>query len=441
MSTDERFVVNAAPTKELFIEMLTKDIGITRAILDLVDNSVDGARRRNPDDFQGLSVALTLNANQFKIVDNCGGMSPDVARTYAFRFGRPSGTAQTPHSVGQFGVGMKRALFKLGRCFHVSSITTSSMFELSVDVEAWKAAPDDWTFTLDSVEEDTATIAFGDTGTTITVTELLDEWQQQFESPGFLARLKLEIEQAHIDSMRRGLSISVNAYPLTLRILELLQSPSIRPAVREFDISVAEDRPSIRINLYAGISESNPREAGWYVFCNARLILNADQSSLTGWGADSEQAIPKYHNQFARFRGYAFCDSVDASLLPWNTTKTGVDSDSLVYQRLLQSIISVTRPVIDFLNALDAEKGTDDPVLSPIVADAVPTRIAEVSGSSVFEVRVATAAPQAPRPDPTISYRRDRERVNAVRAALGVKSNREVGERTFDYFYDLECGD
>ena len=38
-------LINASPTKEFFIHMLTRDIPLTRAILDLVDNSVDGARR------------------------------------------------------------------------------------------------------------------------------------------------------------------------------------------------------------------------------------------------------------------------------------------------------------------------------------------------------------------------------------------------------------
>jgi hypothetical protein len=35
--------IEASPTKELFIYMLTRDIPLIRAILDLVDNSVDGA--------------------------------------------------------------------------------------------------------------------------------------------------------------------------------------------------------------------------------------------------------------------------------------------------------------------------------------------------------------------------------------------------------------
>src|ERR1700721_1934299 len=101
--------INASPTKEFFIYMITRDIPLTRAILDLVDNSVDGARRMRADgNFEGLWVRVELDKEHFKVVDNCGGIPVDVARSYAFRFGRPKNAPPTHGSVGQFGVGMKR---------------------------------------------------------------------------------------------------------------------------------------------------------------------------------------------------------------------------------------------------------------------------------------------------------------------------------------------
>jgi hypothetical protein len=58
--------------------------------------------------------------------------------------------------------------------------------------------------------------------------------------------------------------------------------------------------------VIAGIEESKPTEAGWYVSCNGRFVLVADQSQKTGWGEDGGKLIPKMHHQFARFRGYVF---------------------------------------------------------------------------------------------------------------------------------------
>ena len=109
MTVEENsLAVEAEPTKEFFISMLVRDIQLIPAIVDLVDNSVDGAiRLRGAASLDGLVVRLTVSENEFKIADNCGGIPLPIARTYAFRFGRAVGMAATPHSIGQFGVGMK----------------------------------------------------------------------------------------------------------------------------------------------------------------------------------------------------------------------------------------------------------------------------------------------------------------------------------------------
>ena len=50
---------NADPTKDFFIHMLTRDIPLERAIIDLVDNSVDGAKNvltKTGKDFNSLNA-------------------------------------------------------------------------------------------------------------------------------------------------------------------------------------------------------------------------------------------------------------------------------------------------------------------------------------------------------------------------------------------------
>lgn len=114
--------VNANPTKQFFISMLTRDIPLDRSILDLVDNSVDSANEKQILD-TGV-IKISMSEERFIIEDNCGGFSRSDAIKFAFRFGRdPTDNRDTPHSVGQFGVGMKRTLFKLGDNFVVKSTT------------------------------------------------------------------------------------------------------------------------------------------------------------------------------------------------------------------------------------------------------------------------------------------------------------------------------
>ena len=96
--------------------MLIRDVTLADAIGDLIDNSVDGAKQLRPTkNYHGLNIEIEANLDHFLIKDNCGGIDSEVARNYAFRFGRPKGKPILLGSVGQFGIGLKRSLFKMGK--------------------------------------------------------------------------------------------------------------------------------------------------------------------------------------------------------------------------------------------------------------------------------------------------------------------------------------
>lgn len=426
--------IEAHPTKGLFITMLVKDIGLIRSIVDLVDNSVDGAKRiRGDGDYDGLSVRIEINEDCFRTTDNCGGITVEVARNYAFRFGRLEDAPSVRHSVGQFGVGMKRALFKMGNWFRVESKSADSRFVVEVDVEQW-SREEDWSFEFRELDEGTLEVAQDEQGTAITIEQLHDNVSSSFALENFRSKLREELEQAHIESMDRGLSVTLNGIPLRSDPLELLNSEELKPALME--ISYKDGLSPVKVKIFAGIARSDPSSAGWYVFCNGRLVLGQDQSNITGWG----EAIPKYHNQYSRFRGYVFFDSDDAGNLPWNTTKTGVDSDSPIYQAVRLEMMKLSRPVIQFLNRLDAEKERDDEHGRPLetaVKAAPPTTISNIKVEGNF------AAPEPPRrrmrPNTaSIQYRKPAEEVERAKTLLQVGTNREVGEKTFEYFLEME---
>src|SRR5271170_1568236 len=168
----DRSLIDATPTKEFFISMLVRDIDLVDAIADLFDNCVDGARRLKPNgNYEGLWVRIKASPFEFMIGDNCGGIPVVVARSYAFRFGRPEGALQTKHGIGQFGIGMKRALFKLGKKFTVESTSKGSSFTVKVDVEKWKEETNVWNFKFDELDEEESN-DLEDCGTNIRVTEL-----------------------------------------------------------------------------------------------------------------------------------------------------------------------------------------------------------------------------------------------------------------------------
>lgn len=443
--------INASPTKEFFIYMLTRDIPLSRAILDLVDNSVDGARRLRVDgNFQGLWIRLELNSGLFRIADNCGGIPVRTAREYAFRFGRPSGAPPTPHSVGQFGVGMKRTFFKLGRWFRIDSTTSTSKFEMKIDVEAWKAggdsdSPDDWHFQFDSVQENLQDVPEEEIGTRIEITELHQSVAESFALDSFVTRLKQELSVAHSLSMAKGLKISVGGIPLDHEPQKLFVSDRLKPAFVERTIERNRidnlDGPPVKVKLYAGIAERSFHDGGWYVFCNGRMVLRADQSPTTIWS--QVHGLRQYHPDLAYFRGYAYFDSDHSALLPWTTTKTGVDVDSPVYKVVQQDMIEISKPILAFLSNLAKERASVEHGDS---ADRTLALAVETSKAETMETIPLSRIFVAPKPAPIppgprmqkIQYSKPADEVARAMQMLKVSTFVAVGERTFDYYMKYE---
>jgi hypothetical protein len=439
--------IDASPTKEFFIDIITRDIVLLDAVKDLVDNCVDGARAIRPnDDYQGLTVDIEITRDHFVVMDNCGGISVRVARDYAFRFGRAEGAPSVDGSIGQFGVGMKRAFFKMGDAFEVISKARDSHFTLRVDVEAWKVLKDDknrdlWEFEFVEVNEGENN-PIENCGTTIEVSNLHPSVAEEFGSESFRTKLIGSLQEAHEQSMDRGLDIRVGNFALRHRMATLLTSADIKPLRIEQNFPVDQARgitAPVKLTLYAGVSDSKLEDAGWYIICNGRQVVRADKTSLTGWASVIEEVTtPKAHGQFARFRGYAVFESDDAGALPWTTQKSGVDLDSQVYLWALREMVPALRQVIDFLNALDAERDTESTRLKSILESARPVTLSAVIPATRFYYPAAQPTDSAPR-TVRIQFDRDVDEVNFARDFFKVGSAKKAGERAFDYFIEKEC--
>lgn len=431
--------IDVTPTRGLFVEMLTRDIRLDRAILDLVDNSIDGAKRIRPgedSDFTGLEVNIKLNSERFEIEDNCGGIGIEIARHYAFRFGRSKKMAPTPGSVGQFGVGMKRALFKFGHAFEVESITTSDRFHLKVNVDEWEQESGPWKFVFESSDANKTDLE-EKTGTKIIVTPLREDVGKQFGSATFQNSLGRQIESVQQQYIDRGLRIVFDGKSLLASPWQLSRGCGIEPMFAEDEIDTGSG--IVKRRLYAGVGRSSPQEAGWYVFCNGRMILSSDQTTTTGWErGDGEQdvIIPKFHGQFARFRGYVFLDSENASLLPWNTTKTGVDEDTDIWRNTYSKMRRAMRPVIDFLNKLanEAEGVSAQKPLAEAVSRASLTAVRSVSRVGPFLVPQPPAGPRPP-PVTSVQFTRLKSQVDELKGVYQASSNTELGGMLFDEAY------
>jgi hypothetical protein len=448
MSDDQQQVIDASPQRRFFVEMLTRDIELAPAIMDLVDNSADGAKRLRPEQgpnrYEGLSVHLELSGERFVIKDNCGGMSVELARDHAFRFGRSEDAPTVPGEVGQFGIGMKRALFKMGDRFTVESTAEASKFSLSVDVAEWAAENSpEWEFRFDEVEEGIETDE-DERGTKITVEALRDLVKQDFDQELFVNRLRRQLSMRQLRLLQQGLQINVNGVDLQAPQPILLSGEEFRPIHVEKELPVNGNSLSLR--LWAGLADAGGDDddvddaekyrgeapAGWYVFCNDRLLLYADKSRLTGWGAEAAA----YHPQYRRFQGYVLLDG-DARYMPWNTTKTGVDEDSRVFREVQNEMFDALQKVQAVINRLKKERRQGDADQRPAIEalDASePKQLEDLSPSTSFVV-------PAPAPDPPataqwIRYQVDLDDFKRVAESVDASAPSDVGRATFDWYLE-----
>ena len=150
--------------------------------------------------------------------------------------------------------------------------------------------------------------------------------------------------------------------------------------------------------------------------------------------------MPRFHNQYSRFRGAAFFDSEDPTLLPWNTTKDGVDEGVPVFAEAYGLMVTIMQQVIRFLDAVDRDNENPEGSrpLVDLVEKSKPSTIVSLSRSEQFEYRKPPPPPPPKEPVITVQYQKPKGLVEAVKKSLHVRSASAAGGETFDYYVDQE---
>lgn len=324
-------IIDASPTKELFIDTLIRDISVIDAILDLVDNAIDGYIHKSYTDRK--KIKITLSTEKFQIWDNCGGIDIDFAQKEVFRFGVPH-KPEDKHCLGVFGIGLKRAIFKLGRNVVFESDDLKNYFRVKIDLKEWQEKKD-WT-----LEFDDSSLSKGSEFTKILITCLHDEVKEEAGSNRFKNLLHDRISKTYFLFIKNNVDISLDGKIIKPFALTIGFSKNIEPAHKSFEVD------GVRIKLTAG-AHPDYRDPGWYIFCNERLIIPGDRTALTGWG---NRGVPNYHPKFNRFKGFAFFDSDDPTKLPWNTAKNGIDVSSPIDRTSLNEMQTITQQYTSFMS-------------------------------------------------------------------------------------------
>ncbi len=352
----------ASPTKQFFVSMLTRDISLADAILDLLDNCLDGALRLAHGaevDYAKHFVKIEIAEDHFSIADNCGGIPREVAKNYAFKMGREpdDGRDSDAETIGMYGVGMKRAIFKMGRNALVRTRHGDGTFEVPI-TSAWLEAKNWDPLPINDPTE--ASERLDEPGTTIYVSDLYEGVSRHFANEAFENEVRTAISEHFTMFIQWGLKVELNGKLVeSVRVEVLVSMDEARPAPYIFQKTIDDVLVSITVGLNNGKSLGDDEEddagferdrssatAGWTVLCNDRAVIVGDKGRLTGWG----DGIPLYHPQFAIITGIIEFRSKRADRLPVTTTKRALDTSSNVWLESLVKMKEGMRIWISYTN-------------------------------------------------------------------------------------------
>ncbi len=354
--------IDAAPVKDFFVSMLTRDLSLSDAILDLLDNCVDGIHRNHKkltgkQPYRGKKAEIKISSTSFMIHDNCGGI-PWNLHDYAFKMGRKKDDdSKKDGMVGVYGIGMKRAIFKMGTSCLISTQNGPHQYEVEITPE-WIRDEDNWWLPVRKAKK-----SMKEDGTTIVVEDLRDEIKAKFgeDKKSFVSSLREAIETHYAFIIDKGFVIELDGEPIEPKPTKLVFKP---PTKKEF-VSPFIYRAKVgevSVFLAVGFTRTLPTideieadqtekrrsslDAGWTVLCNDRAIIYCDRTAMTGWG---EANIPVYHTQFIAISGIVEFKG-PPELLPTTTTKRGIDASSLLYLQVKNKMREGMRRFIDYTN-------------------------------------------------------------------------------------------
>jgi hypothetical protein len=320
--------------------VLTKDITALESIFELIDNAVDAARDQLfkienlkcdkyglPERYDGYKIEIRLKKNSIVFADNCAGIPKEVLKNRAFMIGAMSSHA---FGIGRFGIGLKRALFRLGTRYRLYTDTGEFRATMSFrDVHLKGTDPDLYALPRPSL---------GAPMTVIRISELRDRVRHEFDADAWRSAFSSVLSRRYGRYVEKGLTIRINREQIEPFGPGFRSYKAVKPTS---DSTSAPNGVSIfvdtgmheryRIKGEKDYSKTDvgalTDEFGWYFVCNDRIVQIATHTAALGWKT-------RWHQEYYGFVGWVYFVAEDPEHLPWDTKKTTIDPHSPAFRAI-----------------------------------------------------------------------------------------------------------
>lgn len=331
--------INVTPKKRV-LRSIARDLDLTKSILELIDNSIDAWKSNKTGKKLAIDIHISKDSNTLTYQDNSGGV-PSSSISQLFTLG-DTGREVREDSIGEFGVGLKRALFSISSEFKLySRYPEEEGFHCSVDVSKY-LEDDDWELVCETgskTPEGSTTIEFNSLNF-----EVSDRVERE---------LRKIIAETYVDTIPNNGEIFINSTDVVFNKFNQWthfegEYSEFSPKHIEMKINVREEKIGVDITVGLMGTFHEKGDYGFYIYCNDRLAVRDGKDSQLGFN-DSELSYP--HARFARFR----CEvriKGKRDLMPWNSTKSGLNYDHEVMQAILPGLKKLASPYLKFSGKL-----------------------------------------------------------------------------------------
>ncbi|WP_411818156.1 ATP-binding protein [Hyphococcus sp. DH-69] len=318
--------LDGTPEKRLFWSIIS-DYDLRTAICELIDNSVD--QWMPTKDKASLSVSVKLDdAKQFiSVMDNAGG----VKKSELDLLITPGGSNNDPlkECIGIFGVGSKRAAVALGeRIEYKTRFRTQETYQIDV-TEDWLSSSD-WeipSYQIPNIHKNT---------TLIEITKLRKPINSEQ-----ITELTTHLQETYGKFLQHNFELEVNGVALdSFEFANWCFPPDYPPREISFNIELPDEQ-KIYVKITGGLISDRDAETenyGVYFYCNDRLIVKELKSRDVGYYVPGEAGVP--HPDASLSRVIVELNG-PAKYMPWNSSKTSINVDHIVFQQVRQSIIQL----------------------------------------------------------------------------------------------------
>jgi hypothetical protein len=329
--------IDATPDKKI-LQSIASDIDLKKGVLELVDNAIDEWKlRENPS----LTVKLTFDVSNKLLIysDNAGGIKEENLNMII----QPGGTTRKPDevSIGEFGIGSKRAIVALSaQADVVSRFESRDTFKIVVD-DSWTSS-DSWKipkYKTAPASPGSTQISFKRTKFDLTL-EILQE-------------IKRLLSETYCFALSKRFILMVNGEPIKPSIFDKWSFPPHGRYPRTYKTFISVDGRRVNVEITVGLmlKSSQTGEYGFDIFCNDRMILKNYRHPEIGF---TTKILGYPHAAIAWFKGVVRISGANRDM-PWNSTKSGLDFSNPIVQSLKDKLVKLSSPYVQLSRRLGGD--------------------------------------------------------------------------------------